>query len=261
MQTIEKSVAAIGLPMLLCALFAGCGGEGAGEHPALAAASELEVRRPAEVVRSHRSVRDEPVLQEPAGTGAWPELSGLVEIRQGGSKAANRRYRFSRSDRCFYQGDPAKAWEWLFSRNPVAPERVSGCRAEHGRKLLVQFSDAELADAGIGREWGRLAGLGIAPGELAELEQTGERLERFGLFFEHYAGRPGGAIEEVWWNAELRLPARARFASGEARLELELLELERAARAVELTPFEERFPAYSLVDRADVADHEEGKRP
>lgn len=254
MRTIDNELAAALLPLLLL------GACGSGDGPRSPSLEALETRRPAEVVRSRGHGRDEPPPGEQAGTGAWPEASGLVEMRQCGSVAQNRRFCFSRSDRCFYQGDPAGAWEWLFSRNPVAPERFSGCRAEHGRKILVGFSDAELVDAGFGREWGRLAGLGIAPADLAALERTGERLERFGLTFERFAGRPGAEIEEVWWNSELRLPVRARFASGGACVELELLELERTAREAELTPLDERFSAYPLVDRADVADYEEGKR-
>ncbi len=54
--------------------------------------------------------------------------------------------------------------DWLFVRNPVDPRRVSATMIDHRARLLVEYDESELRNAGIARGWADVAGRTSARG-------------------------------------------------------------------------------------------------
>jgi hypothetical protein len=143
--------------------------------------------------------------------------------------------------------------EWLFERNPVVPEEVTGFRVETAQQKLVAYPFSDLVLEGQARGWSSLARLGIDPDELAKLERTGASVVAFGLRFDELADAQASGLQarRVLWCDERQIPLSIERASG-WKLELESLELGPAPlagrRAAEL------YPEFAVQDVSDWRD-------
>lgn len=146
---------------------------------------------------------------------------------------------------------------WLFERNPMAPDELTGVRIDHTSGLLVDYTDSDLYSEGVIDGWAQLAQAFIAPEELDGLRPTGEQRSALGTTFERLvaAGEVNaGSILELDWNAELALPLRVvRQASSGTRVQ-ELVALDLEPDLAELGRFAGRWPAY---DRKELSDWRE----
>lgn len=152
--------------------------------------------------------------------------------------------------------------EWLFHRNRVATDEVSGERVDHGSRYVIDYTDGELASENVLDGWARLAQLFVAPEELDALAPTGERTTYAGHAFERLArtdAAPVGALVEVEWSAELGLPRRVVWQAAHGTRVQELTALREASDADRPAAFAARWPEYDRKDlsdwREDIHDH------
>ncbi|HVS18985.1 MAG TPA: hypothetical protein VMT18_10330 [Planctomycetota bacterium] len=155
--------------------------------------------------------------------------------------------------------------EWLFHRNRVARDEVSGERADHASHFVIDYTDSELAAENVLDGWARLAQLFVAPEELDRLAPTGERTHFAGHDFERRvrAGEAAeGEVVEVEWSETLGLPRRIVWRARQGLRAQELVALRPATQADRPAAFAARWPDYDRKDlsdwREDVHGHVEG---
>lgn len=164
------------------------------------------------------------------------------------------RLRLLRFPDVVHLSDPDGGDEWLFRRNPVATDEVSGVRVDHASRFLIDYTDSELASEAVLDGWARLAQLFVSPEELELLRPTGETSEFAGFAFERRvrAGEAAvGELLEVEWSTELGLPRRAAWRTQDGERVQELSALRRADLAERPAGFSERWPEYARKDLSD----------
>lgn len=147
--------------------------------------------------------------------------------------------------------------EWLFVRNPVAHDRVSGYLIDHRARQIVEYDDtALLAREGL-RGWADVITMRFDPRLLPTLQETGKVERRHGAEFRQFISRapddPG--VVEVWWSQAQLLPLRLVVREGRALLSAEIVDIEPMSDAATLEMPARRFPAYASLDVADASDH------
>lgn len=138
---------------------------------------------------------------------------------------------------------------WIFERNPVHHEEVTGFRVDGERRKLIEYPFTDLAFEGVARSWSSLVRLGVAPAELAELERTGESVEAFGIRFDELRDpdASSGMIGQIFWSEEHQLPLRVLRAGG-GRIEVESL---RLTSSTGRQSARDAYPGYAVQDVAD----------
>lgn len=147
--------------------------------------------------------------------------------------------------------------EWLFVRNPVAPDRVSGYLVDHRARQIVEYDDTALrARQGL-RGWADVITMRFDSRLLPALRATGRSERRHGIEFVQFVAadpdRPGTA--EVLWNQSQLLPLRLVVRTGGALLSAEMLSVEPVTDLAGLEMPAARFPDYATLDVADASDH------
>lgn len=238
----------------LSALGACSTGSGVAGGPTVAAGDAIEVpQEPLRQAGSRHAVRERP---RPLADVHLPEVSAVFVTRD--AQGSESRARFVRSvDTIFVEPravDGSFVPGWEFQRNPSAPGEVTGLRADHASRFLIEYQDSDLVGEGIADGWSRLALLHVAPEEVDLLLPTGESREAFGVRFERLLRsvepRPGELVE-LWWSERLSFPLTCvrRGSSGDARLEVE--QLTQAVPEEHKRPLRERFPDWPVRDLAD----------
>lgn len=143
----------------------------------------------------------------------------------------------------------ADGGEWWFARNPVDPRRVSAFFVDHREKLLVAYSDTDLANLRGIRGWGDVLTLGCVPPPPGQ-RPSGPARVIGGLRFEHWPS-PGG--RDSWWSLDSLLPAECTTPDGLVRVRLTEVRPEASADVLR-SPLE-RLPAYREIDVAEWLEH------
>ncbi len=152
--------------------------------------------------------------------------------------------------------------EWMFERNPVAPDELGALRVDHGSRYLVEYTDGDLHMEGVADGWASLARGFVGVEELAGLRPSGTKRSAHGAEFERFLGerKLEGSIAEVDWSDALGLPLRVVRVSGNGTSVQELIGLQLGTQEMVLRPFASRWPDYrrkELSDwREDVHDHD-----
>jgi hypothetical protein len=146
----------------------------------------------------------------PEQSAQVPALRIKYQIRQGERNLGEMVVTRSQTRIVIRMGDD----EWHFNQNAVDPRRAEGQRVLHQQRLILDYSESDLVDAGFGRDWGRLMGIGVDPEMLRAMQSTGQTDSK-GIACESFvAADPSFAVQEICWNHEGWFPARLRIGSG-----------------------------------------------
>ena len=241
-------------------------GDGAPDPELLALLAELqesEVQRPVDP-HAGRARDGQPVRQRSRGLAA-PLPAAELEFEVGDPDRpadGSTRLRMVRLPDRIQLTWPAGRELWLFVRNPVAPDELSGVRVDHASRFLIDYSDSELHSEGVVDGWARLAQGFVTPEELDGLRPDGGSVDAFGLTFVHLVAEDGpsssGGIAELDWNAELGLPLRlVRRTTGGTRVQ-RLVALDRQPGADATVDLLASWPEY---ERKDLSDWREDVHP
>jgi hypothetical protein len=147
--------------------------------------------------------------------------------------------------------------EWLFVRNSVWPDRLSGYLTDHGAKQIVEYDDTALLNHQGLRGWADVVTMRFDPRLLGALRATGNVDRRFGTDFSQFVSptSDGPGVVEVWWSHTLVLPLRLVVREGSAVLSAEILDIGPVTDDAALDMPARRFPDYAALDVADASDH------
>ncbi|MCC7126507.1 MAG: hypothetical protein IT178_16780, partial [Acidobacteria bacterium] len=96
--------------------------------------------------------------------------------------------------------------EWLFTRNPVFPDRVSGLLIDHGNHRIEQYDESDLQRQLLFRGWADVLTMRVDPRHVASLADTGERRTVAGITFYRYrAADAATGLVDAWWSPSLLL--------------------------------------------------------
>jgi hypothetical protein len=148
--------------------------------------------------------------------------------------------------------------EWVFDRNLVHPDRVSGVMVDHDARQILQYDETELRTALQLRGWADVLMMRVDPSVLAGLRATGDERQVAGLTFRLHRAEPppDRGMVEVWWNQE-QLLALGSVARESATLTVttRVEDLRTPADAAVLGNVADRFPDYERLDAIDASDH------
>lgn len=147
--------------------------------------------------------------------------------------------------------------EWVFERNAVHGDRVSGWLIKHAARQIVAYDDSHLLRALQIRGWADVLMMRVDPRALETLQRTGERREHGGAEFVRYVSEnpAGTGVLDVWWSQELLLPDRLAVREGETVMRSTVTRLDRSVDAASPAAPRTRFPDYDVIDVSDAADH------
>ena len=212
------------------------------------------------------SFTDEPLIAEPARISpaapdaAVPSLPAAaasvraatlefvrtrLDAREPGG--APVRETFIRTARRVSLRSQSERGEWLFVRNPVAPDRVSGAFADHRSRVVVEHEDTDLLIALGLRGWADVIAFRVDPAALGAMRRTGRTTRIAGLEFDQFvATTEGDGLAEIWWNADELIAGDTvtRLGGQRTRTRLTTVTWEAPAEALELLT--RRFPAYAV---------------
>ena len=183
-------------------------------------------------------------------------LTLTIETRSnpgGSSQVALRSV--TRSATRIHVADRVGERQWLFSQNPVDPQRVFGQLIDHHEQAILEYHESDLADARIGNGWADIATTGIPLSVVAEMTATGQVEKKFGIVFHQYVPaadteeHSGRAPQELWWSDSHYLPLRV--ISQDGTLQQEIIALSREVDTLLLQQPAQRYTAYAVVDKAD----------
>lgn len=140
--------------------------------------------------------------------------------------------------------------EWLFERNPLDPRRVSGSLVDHATRHIVTHEESDLRNRLGIRGWADVLMLGFDARVLPALKPQAVWRGLGQTRFQKLAsGDVAAGTAEVWWNAELLLPAIfvVRDAAGSTTLTLRRVQ-PGVDRAVVYAQPSSRFANYKVVD-------------
>jgi hypothetical protein len=146
--------------------------------------------------------------------------------------------------------------EWLFERNTVDPQRVTGFLVEHGSRAIVIYEESDLRiGLGIGG-WADVLSFGFDPGVLKRLRPTEETRDIGGIPFMHYTLRGHrDSDQDVWWSEEQGFASSVTIRDAAT---VTTFSIERIIRDVDpslLRSPSSRFPTYRVVDLAAWLEH------
>jgi len=148
--------------------------------------------------------------------------------------------------------------EWLFERNPVHPDRVSGYLIDHAAREIRVQHDSDLRNSLRIRGWADVLLMRFDPGAVARLRDTGERRQVEGVRFHRFVAseEPVAGVTEVWWSQELLLPlAWTTRESDTVTVKTRVEHLSRDVDRGLLADPSTRFPGYEWLDATDARDH------
>jgi hypothetical protein len=147
--------------------------------------------------------------------------------------------------------------EWLFVRNPVAADRMTGYLIDHGARQIVEYDDTSLLTRQGLRGWADVVTMRFDPRLLPELQATGKVVRRHGTEFHQFVSQTpdGPGVVEVWWSQTHLLPLRLIVRERSAVLSAEILAVGPVRNATTLEMPARRFPDYAALDVADASDH------
>lgn len=146
---------------------------------------------------------------------------------------------------------------WL-QRNPIAPSRMHGFHVRHALRHILEYTEADLQQEGVGETWLDLASFGVRKEDLKSMEADGRSEHAFGLEFTCYVA-PHAAVEEggmteLWWNDEYRLPLRWTRIGVGGSFSQELTDLELSPSEEDVLSPWNRWPDYALMDLVDYRE-------
>jgi hypothetical protein len=205
----------------------------------------------------------------PPALASAPALTAVVQVVSNRGGGAHREQRVITRTAARIHVEPIDAGrEWLLTRNPVDPRRMTGILVDQHRQALVEYDEVELFSAGLGRGWADVVGLGAGPDAFERLAPTGRSEQAHGMVFSEYRATSGTAgteatagtgaaaagIRELWWNAERAIFLRVAFdddRGGVTRMTLEAL---RPVDSERVRDPRDRFPSYAVWDVADFRE-------
>jgi hypothetical protein len=144
-------------------------------------------------------------------------------------------------------GGAADSGEWLFTQNPVAPDRVSGAFVDHRARTVIEFEDTDLLITRGLRGWADVLTFGTGVDDVARMRPTGRRKTIAGLEFDQYvATTAGDGLAEVWWHASELIPGEAETRRGHHRTRTTLISISWQADENALRPMQQRYPDYAV---------------
>lgn len=145
------------------------------------------------------------------------------------------------------------AREWLYTRNPLDPRRVSAVMIDHRQRLLVTHEESELRNAFGIRGWLDVLTLGFAVETLAGMEPTADSRVVDEIVFTHFTQRRAtDAVAGVWWSQANLLPLEVTTRDthpGAVRVAVRAIRPTVDQRLLE--PPATRFPTYRESGYAD----------
>ena len=148
--------------------------------------------------------------------------------------------------------------EWLFERNTLDSQRVTGTLIEHASRALIVYEESDLRRLLGISGWAHTLTLGFDPGLLAGFERSGQTRVIGGIQFARYvAASKRTDFQEVWWSSEEIFPSRFVTAGSRESIEFSVERIRPGIDAALLRAPAARFPAY---DKFDLAEWLEGPR-
>jgi hypothetical protein len=174
---------------------------------------------------SSRRVADPPPPSPPALPPEALEVTPLtLELRITSGPGAFRTETIARTvDRVHVKENEAR--EWLFVRNPVDVRRVSAYLVEHSERTIVVHDESDLRHEMGMRGWLDVLTMGLDPGAVADLEPTAE-------------------------------PKQVDSGAGLVTIQRILAGVD--PQVVRLP--QDRFPAYRVIDRAELLEDRERRQ-
>ncbi len=147
--------------------------------------------------------------------------------------------------------------EWLFTRNPVFPDRVSGELIDHGSRRIEQYDESDLRRHLLFRGWADVLAMRADPEQVLSLADTGEQRTVAGVTFHRYrGGEAATGLVEAWWSPSLLLALEQTTRESPTRsVTTRVVALTREVDTSVLASPAARFPAYERIDAADGNDH------
>ena len=147
--------------------------------------------------------------------------------------------------------------EWLFVRNAVYRDRVSGYLIDHSARQIRLYEESALRSLMQIRGWSDVLTLRFDPAVLSALRDTGERRQAGGSTFARFVATEstGDGVVEVWWSEALLLPLSLTVHQDGATVTSAVGHMNNEAEAALLTDPALRFPQYDSRDAADARDH------
>ncbi len=183
----------------------------------------------------------------PEWAAAVPRVSITYHVKQ--RSQSLKRISVTRSAKRVLVRTPEE--EWFFEQNAADPRRADGQRIIHHRKLILGYSEADLVDAGLGRDWAHLVTLGVGTETLLRMRSVGFAQVN-GIQCEAFvASDPTLTLQEVCWNHRGRYPVRLRVGSGDDSQTHIAVEVSENIDEAQTAPPRTRYPDYTLIDLAD----------
>lgn len=205
---------------------------------------------------AHRPRSFDPIELPPVLVGV-PALTLELEVgRRDGDRTVVQRKTFTRTSDRVHVSTGSHSPEWLFVQNPVDRRRVSATMIDHANRILIEYDESELRNAGLGRGWADVVSFGVGPEALAELEPTGRHEWAHGARFGEKSAANGAKrpIAGFWWSDELAAPLRMSTGEAGARFELITRSLRLEADPRLVTDPRVRHPTYAVMDVADYRE-------
>ncbi len=120
-----------------------------------------------------------------------------------------------------------------------------------GARKSVDYTAGDLRSLGRYPDWKQLTGV-IDPAVLRQLTRSGQ-VAVLGRQAERYLGQVNGVDMEIWWLAEVQLPALVRRVYGDREVSIHLLDLQTGEA---VSPSFADSGDYDHLDYADLGDLE-----
>lgn len=156
---------------------------------------------------------------------------------------------------------PDSGQVWHFLRNPRDPRRTWARLVDPSKRMILEYQEVDLIDAGIARGWRDVFTLGVSPDSFRPLRPGGRKEERGGLTFTQWVPVDPSTTEvrELWWNEEHLLPLRIVRQTGHGTWTQEIRELRQVAGPLLLVDPVRSHADYELMDMVDWREEHHGE--
>jgi hypothetical protein len=161
----------------------------------------------------------------------------------------------TRSANRIHLNNLSQGHQWFFIQNQKDPRRFFGQLVDVNEKVILEYHESDLADAGIGHGWSDIVGMGVPLATIQQMQPTNQTEEKFGITFQKYISLSNEeqtqerVPSEIWWSERHFLPLR--ITSHDGSFLQEIVSINTKIDVSLLEDPRERYLAYVSIDKAD----------